>query len=78
MAMKNSNETIGNRTRDLPACNAVPQAKESVFLLVFLCENNQHRNVRVGVLKVVLMKNEVFDGVTPCRTVNSNPHFEGT
>ena len=22
MSMKNSNETIGNRTRDLPACNA--------------------------------------------------------
>jgi hypothetical protein len=25
MTMKNSNDTIGNRTRDLPACNAVPQ-----------------------------------------------------
>ena len=24
MSMKNSNETIGNRTRDLPACSAVP------------------------------------------------------
>ena len=24
--MKNSNETIGNRTRDLPACSAVPQS----------------------------------------------------
>jgi hypothetical protein len=23
--MKNSNDNIGNRTRDLPACNAVPQ-----------------------------------------------------
>jgi hypothetical protein len=23
--MKNSSETIGNPTRDLPACNAVPQ-----------------------------------------------------
>jgi hypothetical protein len=23
--MKNSNDTIGNRTRDLPACRAVPQ-----------------------------------------------------
>jgi hypothetical protein len=23
--MKNSNDTIGNRTSDLPACNAVPQ-----------------------------------------------------
>ena len=25
MSMKNSNDTIGNRTRDLLACNAVPQ-----------------------------------------------------
>jgi hypothetical protein len=25
MPMKNSNDTIGNRTRDLPACSAVPQ-----------------------------------------------------
>ena len=25
MAMKNSNDTNGNRTRDLPACSAVPQ-----------------------------------------------------
>ena len=24
--MKNSNDIIGNRTRDLPACNAVPQS----------------------------------------------------
>ena len=24
--MKNSNEIIGNRTRDLPACGAVPQS----------------------------------------------------
>jgi hypothetical protein len=25
MLMKNTNETIGNRTRDLPACSSVPQ-----------------------------------------------------
>jgi len=25
MPMKNSSDTIGNQTRDLPACNAVPQ-----------------------------------------------------
>ena len=25
MSMKNSNETIGNGTRDLPTCSAVPQ-----------------------------------------------------
>ena len=26
MSMKNSNDTIGNRTHDLPACRAVPQS----------------------------------------------------
>jgi hypothetical protein len=25
MSMKNSNDTIGNRTRDLPVCSAVPE-----------------------------------------------------
>jgi len=25
MSMKNINDTIGNRTRDLPACSALPQ-----------------------------------------------------
>jgi len=25
--MKNSNDTIGNKTRDLPACSVVPQPK---------------------------------------------------
>ena len=25
VSMKNSNDTIGNRTHDLPACRAVPQ-----------------------------------------------------
>jgi hypothetical protein len=25
MSMKNSNDTIGNRSRDIPVCSAVPQ-----------------------------------------------------
>jgi len=25
MSMKNSNDTVGNRTRDLPSCSEVPQ-----------------------------------------------------
>jgi hypothetical protein len=31
MSMKNSNDTIGNRTRDLPACSAVPQSSRAVI-----------------------------------------------
>jgi hypothetical protein len=30
MSMKNSNDTIGNRNRDLPVCSAVPQPTEKM------------------------------------------------
>jgi hypothetical protein len=30
MSIKNCNDTIGNRTRDLPACSAVPQLRYRV------------------------------------------------
>ena len=38
--MKNSSDTIGNRTRDLPACSAVPQldAPPRTQLLRALCQ----------------------------------------
>jgi hypothetical protein len=29
MPMKNTNDTIGNQTRDFPACSAVPQTNAS-------------------------------------------------
>jgi len=32
MSMKNLNDTIGNRTRDLPACRAVPQPPRAPYL----------------------------------------------
>jgi hypothetical protein len=31
--MKNSNDNIGNRTRDLPACSAMPQTTEFYYLI---------------------------------------------
>jgi hypothetical protein len=31
--MKNSNDTFGNRTRDLPACSAVPEPTEHQLAL---------------------------------------------
>jgi len=34
--MKKSNETIGNRTRDLPACSAVPQPTAPPCALIFM------------------------------------------
>jgi len=35
--MKNSNDTIGNRTRDLPVCSAVPRCNTAIciYLLAF-------------------------------------------
>jgi hypothetical protein len=37
MSMKNFNDTIGNRTRDCPACSAVPQAcSSSTFTFIRL------------------------------------------
>jgi len=35
MLMKNSNDTIGNRTRDLPVCSAVPQENDLVPIVIW-------------------------------------------
>jgi hypothetical protein len=40
MSMKNSNENIGNRTRDLPTCSAVPQFEVHVKVNEDNCEFN--------------------------------------
>jgi len=40
MSIKNSNETIGNRTRDLPACSAVEThmlRDENILKELFVC-----------------------------------------
>ena len=34
--MKYSNDTIGNQTRDLPACSAVPQIVKVVVIIVIV------------------------------------------
>jgi len=41
--MKNSNDTIGNRTRDLPACSAVPKPTAPPRASVYLCSVVKHR-----------------------------------
>ena len=43
MSMKNSNYTIGNRTRDLPTCSAVPQSTSSPLTPHFFPVTNQKR-----------------------------------
>ena len=58
MSMKNSNETIGNRTRDLPACSAVQPRVHRQILLVWLNEWQDVRNMWQGgmILKWVFKK----------------------
>jgi hypothetical protein len=34
--MKNSNDAIGNQTRDLPTCSAVPQSRKEYVIFVIL------------------------------------------
>jgi hypothetical protein len=41
MSMKDSNETIGNRSRDLPVCSVMPQPPappRAPFFFKYLCE----------------------------------------
>jgi len=53
MSMKNSNDTIGNRTRDLPPCSAVPRPTSpppplnSVPYLMVVCSNVPHKPTHV-------------------------------
>jgi hypothetical protein len=41
MSMKNSNDTIGNRNRDLPVCTAVPELTAPPRPHVFSTYNNK-------------------------------------
>jgi len=40
MSMKNSNDTIGNGTRDLPACSAVPPRAPIAFTVAEMNKNS--------------------------------------
>jgi hypothetical protein len=48
--MKNSNGTIGNRTRDLPTCSAVPQPNAPPLAIRdwFTCFENCHAHEETG------------------------------
>jgi hypothetical protein len=41
MSMKNSNDTIGNRTRDVPACSAVLQPTAPPLFKALINLNNK-------------------------------------
>jgi hypothetical protein len=73
MSIKNPNDTIGNRTRELPACSAVPQPtalppffvrKESNFLYIILINVGfQRANQTWGQNYVHVNNYEEFEGV---------------
>ena len=49
VSMENCNDTIGNRTRDLLACNAVPQ--QTVIIIIMSCKTWL---VRVAIPQIVV------------------------
>ena len=56
--MKNSNDTIGNRTRDLLTCNAVPQPTALRRSLIKR-KGVQISNVLGSIRNVVLSRHEI-------------------
>jgi hypothetical protein len=53
MSMKKSSDTIGNRTRELPVCSAVPQPlrhRVPPYTLVTMYKHNGMENVSVKIL----------------------------
>jgi len=50
MSMKNSNDTIGNRTRNLPACSAVPQPSAPPRAPITAHNNNNNNNNNNNIL----------------------------
>ena len=64
--MKNSNDTIGNRTRDLLACSAVPQPSPRAPLLILLV-------VVVVVVAVAVVVTIIIKGKDKCYCL----HYEG-
>jgi len=53
MSLKNSNDNIGNRTRDLPACSAVPQPTALPCALYINCMIFYCRGVNTSILTLV-------------------------
>ena len=58
--MKKSNDTIGNRTRDLPACSAVPQPTA--------LPRAPHINIKPLIFRPTEVRNTVFFSRTARRS----------
>jgi hypothetical protein len=73
MSMKNSKDTIGNRTRDLPVCSAVPQSTApprappvyGIYEMIITCEHT-YIYIPVYLRSYVWF---VFEHLTSCTTI---------
>ena len=52
MSMKNSNDTLGNRTRDLPACSAVPQPTAPPRI---------QKNIKIKIYRIVILPTVLYE-----------------
>jgi hypothetical protein len=69
--MKNSNDTIANRTRDLPACSAVPHPTAPPRVFIIAIGVLQTVLIRLKCIKHKLRKwRRLKDNMTPCWLVN--------
>jgi hypothetical protein len=75
MTMKNSNDTIGNRTRDLLACSAVPQPTAPPRVPFSSLQRNRERKKSVLFYSVVSSWNSQFKCamfmVTPFKSIQT-------
>jgi hypothetical protein len=62
MSRKNSNDTIGNRTRDVPVCSVVPQPTTPPRAPVEVCSNKINLKIKkkVGYVVPSLILGDVY------------------
>jgi hypothetical protein len=57
MSMKNSNDTIGSRTRDLPVCGAVPQPtappRTPVIIIIIIIIVKNHESTQRNMNSII-------------------------
>jgi hypothetical protein len=55
MSMKNSNDTIENRTRDLPACSAVPQPTAPPAACPHIKNKKAHKYIFILIFNIFIL-----------------------